>query len=71
MKTYKKTLETFSFHFFAKNGLSIVHAKFQVPSPKNDWVMVVSTKENPLSLCHYVLQVILQSNSVELSGVGQ
>ena len=36
MKTYKKHWKPLVLIFFAKNGFSIVHAKFQVPSPKND-----------------------------------
>ena len=44
------------------------HAKFQVSNLKNRWVIAVGTK-------HYhrpvVFQQILQTNSAELSGVGQ
>ena len=44
----------------------------QVQTWKYGWPMGIGTKKNTcLCRCHCVLQVILQSNSVELSGVGQ
>jgi len=49
------------------------HAKSQVSSSKNGWVMAVSTKEDTSyqHLYYYTIIMKIQSNSVEAGGVGQ